>query len=195
MSQDQLLHGYAVFVRFVRYALFWVAAAAALIAVLDWAVRTRRLNPFGRVARFCRRVIDPIMVPVERRVVRSGGQPANAPWWSVAVVVVGGILLVTLLDFLGGMLGTVLWGLSSPARLGVLLITWVFGILKIALIVRVVSSWFQLSPYSRWIRWSFTLTEWMLAPLRRVVPLFGPMDVTPLIAFLLLTIVQRVIGA
>lgn len=191
---NQVLAGYAMFVAGVRYALFWVAIVVAVVALVDWAVRTRRLNPFGPIGRFCRRFVDPMMVPVERRVVRAGGMPASAPWWTLVFVVVGGILLVTALQFLGGFLASILWGIGSPTRLGVLLLSWTFGLIRIALIVRVVSSWFQISPYSRWIRWSFVLTEWMLAPLRRIVPTLGPVDITPLIAFFLLSIVQRAIG-
>ena len=74
-----------------------------------------------------------------------------------------------------------------------MLVAWTFGILRIALVVRVVSSWFRISPWSAWIRWSYRLTEWMLAPLRRIVPAFGPVDVTPLVAYILLVIVQGVV--
>lgn len=191
---NQVLAGYAVFVAGVKLVVFWLAIAVAVVALLDWAVRTRRLNPFGAIGRFCRRFVDPLMVPVERRIVRAGGLPASAPWWTLVVVVVGGILLVTALQFLGGFIANLIWGLESPRRLGVLLLSWAFSLIRIALIVRVVSSWFRISPYSRWIRWSFVLTEWMLAPLRRIVPMLGPIDITPLIAFFLLSIIQSAIG-
>ncbi len=187
---DQALNAYSAFVQVVRQVLFWLALVVAVIALLDWLVRTRRVQPFGAVARFCRRYVDPLMVPVERRVVRSGGQPSSAPWWSLIAVVVGGLLLIALLEFLGRFFLQALWGFSSPGRLGLLLVSWTFALLRIALIVRVVSSWFSLSPYSRWIRWSYVLTEWMLAPLRRIVPTFGPVDITPIVAFLLLALLQ-----
>jgi YggT family protein len=187
---DQALSAYASFVQVVRQVLFWVALVVAIIALLDWLVRTRRVQPFGAIARFCRRYVDPLMRPVERRIVRSGGQPASAPWWSLVVVVVGGLLLIALLEFLGRFFLQLFWGISSPGRFGLLLVSWTFAVLRIALIVRVISSWFQVSPYSRWIRWSYVLTEWMLAPLRRIIPTFGPVDVTPIVAFLLLALLQ-----
>jgi YggT family protein len=187
---DQALNAYASFVQIVRQVLFWVALVVAIIALLDWLVRTRRVQPFGAIARFCRRYVDPLLRPVERRIVRSGGQPASAPWWSLVVVVVGGLLLIALLEFLGRFFLQLFWGVSSPGRFGLLLVSWTFAVLRIALIVRVISSWFQLSPYSRWIRWSYVLTEWMLAPLRRIIPTFGPVDVTPIVAFLLLALLQ-----
>lgn len=191
---DQFLFAYAAFVGGVRYALFVVAVIVAIIALLDWAVRARKLNPFGPIARFCRRFVDPLMLPVERRIVRAGGQPTSAPWWTLVFVVVGGLVLISLLNFLGGALVRLIWGLSGPGRLAVMLLSWTLGLIRIALIVRVISTWFQISPYSKWIRWSYALTEWLLAPLRRVIPLFGPVDISPIVAFLLLTLVQSALG-
>jgi YggT family protein len=185
---------YATVLLWVRYAVFWLALVVALIALVDWAVRTRRLNPFGPIGRFSRRFFDPLMRPVERRLVQSGGQPAHAPWWTLGVVVVGGLLLITLLDYLTLVFQNVLWGLSSPGRFGLMLTSWIFGLLKLAIIVRVISSWIRISPYSRWVRWAFWLTEWMFEPLRRVIPPFGMVDITPFVAYLIIVLLQRAIG-
>ena len=190
---EQAFATYAGFIAAVRVALFWLAVAVALVATLDWLVRTRRVQPFGVLARFCRRYIDPLLAPIEARVVRRGGLPSTAPWWALGVVVVGGLLLLALLEFLGRLFLQVAWGASSPGRFGLMLVSWTFTVLRIALIVRVISSWFQISPWSKWIRWSFVLTEWMLAPLRRIVPTFGPVDITPMVAFILLMILQSVL--
>ena len=70
---DQSLGAYSAVIAGVRVALFWLALGVGMIAALDWGVRTRRINPFGPVGRFCRRVVDPLMAPIERRVVRHGG--------------------------------------------------------------------------------------------------------------------------
>jgi YggT family protein len=185
---NNALGTYAAVVDWVRVVLFWLAVALAVVALVDWLVRTRRMNPFGPVPRFFRRYIDPMMEPIERRLVRSGGQPSAAPWWALAVVVVGGILLVTVLEYVGGLMGEAM-GATSPARLARLLVLWSLTLLRIALIVRVVSTWVQVSPYSRWVRWSYVLTEWMLAPLRRMIPALGPVDVTPIVAYLILVLV------
>jgi YggT family protein len=190
---EQAFATYAGFIAALRVALFWLAVAVALVATLDWLVRTRRVQPFGVLARFCRRYIDPLLAPIEARVVRRGGLPSTAPWWALGVVVVGGLLLLALLEFLGRLFLQVAWGASSPGRFGLMLVSWMFTVLRIALIVRVISSWFQISPWSKWIRWSFVLTEWMLAPLRRIVPTFGPVDITPMVAFILLMILQSVL--
>ena len=71
-----------------------------------------------------------------------------------------------------------------------LLLGWAFAFLKFALLVRVISSWFPRAQHSKWIRWSFPTTEWMLAPLRRVIPPLGMIDITPLVAYFLLYLLQ-----
>lgn len=178
----------------LRYALFGVAVVAAVVATIDWAVRARRLNPFGRTARFFRRTVDPWMVPIERRVVRAGGRPSSAPLWALGAVVVGGLVLIALLDFVIRQLGVAASAVSLGAGgLLVLLISWTFALLRIALIVRVVSSWVRVSPYSPWVRWSYGLTEWMLAPLRRAIPLLGGIDVTPIVAYFALALLEGLV--
>ncbi len=178
----------------LRYALFAAAVIAGVVAAIDWAVRTRRLNPFGATARFFRRTIDPLMVPIERRVVRAGGRPASAPLWALGAVVVGGLLLIALLDFVTRQIAIAAGAISvGPRGVLVLLVGWTFALLQVALIVRVISSWVRLSPYSPWIRWSYALTEWMLAPLRRIIPLLGGIDVTPIVAYLALGLLEGIV--
>jgi YggT family protein len=184
---------YSDLVGVVRQALFWAGAAAAVIALVDWLVRTRRINPFGPVAQFFRKFVDPVMKPVETRIVRAGGQPATAPWWTLVVVVVGGLILLSVLQFAGGLLQQFAFAVDHPGAAWRVAVSWGFGVLRIALIVRVVASWFSMGAYSKYIRWTYTLTEWFLAPLRRMLPAMGPIDVSPLLAFLLLGLIESAV--
>jgi len=172
----------------LRRGLFWLAVALALVAGIDWLVRTRRLSPFGAIARFFRSVVDPFLLPIERRVVRAGGLPSSAPWWALGVVVVGGILLIEGLGYVRGMAGELLGATTvGPFGTARVLVRWTFVLLELALMVRVIASWVGLSRYSRWVRWAFGLTEWMLRPIRRLVPNVAMFDLSPLIAWLLLS--------
>jgi YggT family protein len=180
-----------VLIVIVRRLVFVAGAATAVLALLAWLVRTRRLNPFGGPARLVRRVADPLFAPVERRILRAGGVPTHAPWWGLAAVVVGGIVLVSVLGFVRGQLAGAAYAVGAgPRGLLLLLVSWTFSVLKIALFARVISSWFQLSPYSPWIRWAFTLTEWLLRPLRQVIPPLGMVDVTPIVAYFVLWLLE-----
>jgi YggT family protein len=184
---NTILVDYALFVGGVRVVVFVAAVLTGVIVLVDWLVRTRRISPFSGVARFFRRSVDPLMVPVERAVIRAGGQPASAPWWSLVAVVAGGVVLLFLLDVLRGLLAQLALGVGDPRILPIILLSWAFRLVEFALIIRVLSSWLPISPYSRWIRWTYPLTNWILVPLRRIIPTVGRIDITPIVAYLALS--------
>ena len=67
--------------------------------------------------------------------------------------------------------------------------------LWIALLVRVVLSWFNIGPSSPIYpiaNIAHQVTEPILAPIRRVLPEFGMFDFSPIVAFLLITLVRRI---
>ena len=68
-----------------------------------------------------------------------------------------------------------------------------FQILVLAILVRALLSWFNLPPGNPIVNLLYDITEPILAPLRRVVPRIGMMDITPVVAILLLQFIQRVL--
>lgn len=189
-----VLASYERFIAYVRIALLGAGAVLAVVCALDWVVRTRRISPFSRTARFFRGRVDPLMTPIERVVVRMGGVPTSAPWWSLVALALFGILLITLLEFAHGILSQAMFAYNQPSTIGITLASWAFSILRLALLVRVISTWLPLTRFSRWIRWSYFLTDWMIRPLQRVIPPLGPIDITPIIAWILLSIIQGLLG-
>lgn len=174
----------------LRIALLAVGGVVLVIALVDWAVRTRQINPFSPVARFCRRVIDPMLAPIESRVVRAGGLPTQAPWWALAAVLVIAVLLIVLLQWIRSTALSLSFAATEGGRgIAALLLDWLFELLKIALIVRVLVSWIG-RRYSWWARAAYTLTDWIVKPIARVLPPFGMMDFSPLVAYFVIYVVQ-----
>jgi YggT family protein len=173
-----------------RPALFWAACVVAVACALSWATRTRRISPFTPLGRFAREKIDPLLRPIEAPVLNAGGSPATIPWWGLAAFIVLGILAQSLLGYVIGILASTAIGLSSGPR-GALraLVQLTFAVVQIALMIRVLSSWFGGLARARWLRWTYSLTEPLLAPLRSVIPSLGPFDITPLILYYLISIV------
>jgi len=168
-----------------RPVVFVAGVLTAVVAGLSFAVRTRRISPFSGFARLMRDRVDPVLIaPMERRIVRAGGTPASAPWWTLAAVVMGGLVLISGLEFLRDQLSMMLYATSAGAGgIMMILVRWTFGVVRIALFARVISSWVGGSPYSKWWRWSFVITEPILAPLRRVIPTIGMLDITVIVAY------------
>jgi YggT family protein len=189
-----VLATYGTIVGVVKTVLLYGAGVVAVVCAFDWAVRTRRISPFSRTARTFRGRVDPLLLPIERVVIRAGGTPAAAPWWGLIAVVVGGIALISVLNLLGDILYQVVIIGQQPREAPMILLSWGFSILRLALIVRVLSSWLPISAYSKWIRWSYVLTDWMINPLRRLIPSIGMIDITPIVAWFGLSLLQRLLG-
>jgi len=68
-----------------------------------------------------------------------------------------------------------------------------FNLLGLAIVARALLSWFSLSPDHPAVRILNQITEPILAPLRRFIPLVGMMDITPIVALLLLQVVRQVV--
>ncbi|HEX5829796.1 MAG TPA: YggT family protein [Gemmatimonadaceae bacterium] len=191
---NSLIAGVATLYVVLRTTLLVSAVLLAAVATIDWAVRTRRLNPFSRVARFFRGTVDPVIAPVERRVLRAGGNPVHAPWWALAAVVLLGIVLLSLIQFLAGQMRAVFGATQGGVRgILLLLVGWAFALLQLAIIVRVVASWVGGSPFSPWWRWAFTISEPLLRPLRRIIPSLGPIDITPIVAWFVLSLLRPLV--
>lgn len=174
-----------------RVVVIIALAYASAVALTHWAVRSRRITPFGAWPRFMRRASDPVLQPLERRIVRSGGGPQDAPLWLVGIVIVGGLLLLSLVQWLAGFaVSLVIVAQSGPRAWGRFLVSGLFTVVMVALFVRVISSWFGISPYRPWMRPVMLLTDWLVNPIRRILPPFGMIDFSPVVAWLVLSLVR-----
>jgi YggT family protein len=68
-----------------------------------------------------------------------------------------------------------------------------FQVLIFAILIRALMSWFPIAPGSPLIRILDDVTEPILAPLRRVVPRLGMMDITPIVAMIGLQLLQQIL--
>jgi YggT family protein len=184
---NALLTALQAVMNYSRTGLFVATCIVAVACGVSWATRTRRLSPFSQLGRFAREQVDPKLRSIEGPVLNAGGSPTSVPWWGLAAFVVLGILLQQLLGYVIGILGTAAAGFGSGPR-GALrsLASVTFSVLQLALLIRVISSWFGALARVRWLRWTYTLTEPLLGPLRAVLPAMGPFDLSPLILFYLL---------
>ncbi|MCL4458341.1 MAG: YggT family protein [Chloroflexi bacterium] len=70
-----------------------------------------------------------------------------------------------------------------------------FNALTIAILARALLSWFGIGPENPLVRLLYEVTEPILAPLRRVIPPLGMIDITPIVALFLLMFLHRLILA
>ncbi len=175
----------------VRTLVIVAFVYASVVALTHWAVRNRRIDPFGAWPRFMRRLSDPVLQPLERRILRSGGNPQNAPLWLLGIVIGGGLLLLTLTGWLIGTAASLRMIAYGGPRVWIrMLVGALFTLLMTAILIRVIASWFGIGAYNRWMRPFYLLTDWLIEPIRRLLPPLGVFDFSPMVAWLVLYVVR-----
>jgi len=174
-----------------RVAVVVALAYASIVALTHWAVRRRKIGPFGAWPRLVRRLSDPVLLPLERRVIRFGGSPQDAPLWLLGIVILGGLILLSLTNWLLGMVGSLgAMANASPRDWIRILVGWAFSIVMAAIFIRVIASWFGVSEYRSWMRPLVFLSDWIIQPIRRLLPPAGMIDFSPMVAWLVLWVAR-----
>jgi YggT family protein len=178
----------------VRILVIAALLYAGLVALTHWAVRSRRINPFGAWARAMRKLSDPVLLPLERRIVRAGGSPQNAPLWLLAIVIGAGLVLLSLTSWLIGTVVSLSFVAQGGPRVWIqMLVSAAFTVLMTAILIRVIASWFGVGEYNRWMRPIYGLTNWLINPIRRILPPFGMFDFSPMVAWLVLYVLRGLV--
>ncbi|MBI4500378.1 MAG: YggT family protein [Gemmatimonadetes bacterium] len=176
---------------FIRYAVFAMFLAGAVIALAAWAVRTRQVSPFSALGRALRSISEPFVRPTEHWLLKRGGNPQNAAWWIFGIALIGGIVMITLATWIVGALAVASHTATSGRGIVRLIVYYTGQLILLALIIRVIGSWFGAFRFSKWMRPVYLITDWIIEPLRKIIPPVGMIDLTPLIAWFGIQIVLR----
>jgi YggT family protein len=170
-----------------RYAVLALFAIAVLAALGSWLVRARHISPFRGFGRGIRTATDWIIRPVERRVVRMGGNPVNAGWWLVVVVAVVGVIALSLLGWIEGKVSLAAGAAQQGPRESIVFtVNLAYNIFFYAILIRVVAAWLGWFRYNKWMRPIYALTDWIVEPIRRWVPPLGMWDISAIVALIVL---------
>jgi len=68
-----------------------------------------------------------------------------------------------------------------------------FWALELAILIRVLMSWIRPNPYNPFVQAIYQITEPIMGPLRRIIPPLGMIDITPMVALIILQIIQEIV--
>jgi YggT family protein len=74
------------------------------------------------------------------------------------------------------------------------LIALILQLLSFAIFIRAILSWVVRDPYNPIVQVLDQITEPILQPLRQVVPRIGMIDITPLVAIILLSVLAQLVA-
>ena len=173
---------------FVNNAISVVIIAVIVLMIIRLITDAMDLNPFAWTSRTVRRLSDGFVMPVRGGLRQVGVDPKFAPLVVILLVILIGYFIAWLAGTIGA---TILGVLASVGRGAVIAAVGyiVYGLLSVYLVLiaaRVIFSWGRVSYGNRVMRFLFNTTEPLLGPLRRMLPPLGWIDISPLVATLII---------
>jgi YggT family protein len=180
---------------FANWAVIAVILAVVVLVLLRFIANQADLNPFGWTSLTIRRLTDPFIGPVRRALMGFGVDPKFAPLVTILLTILVGWftlqLVASITNTLAGILTSLRGGWVGPL-IGYVL----YGLVSLYILlifIRIIFSWGMATYSNRVMRFLVNTTEPMLGPLRRLVPLVGTFDISPIVAFIILWLVQAAI--
>ena len=149
-------------------------------------------NPFGWVSITIRRLTDPLVGPVRRALLGFHVDPKYAPLVTILITIVLGWLSLQLLSSAANTLAGIVVAIGQRAVVAIIgyVLLGLLSFYSLLIFLRVIFSWVTLSYSNRFMRFIVDATEPLLGPLRRSLPLLGGFDLSPIIAYFVVWMLQ-----
>ena len=135
---------------------------------------------FNPLAQQLNRHTDPLVLPFRKLL-----PPSRYDFGALAVA--GIIALAISLVFTAAIYAT--FGVFIALFLTLIINTWL-NTLFYAILIIVIGSWLQTDPRQPVMQIALACTDWLMAPLRRIIPPIGMIDFTPMAALFVLYLAQ-----
>ena len=185
---------------FITWGVVALAIAAIALIILRSIYNYAEVNPFRRSAISLKRATDPMILPIRRLLVTFRLEPKVAPFIAILLIILVGYFVVqvasSVLNTIAGILYAVASGVPGfPIAIVGYLVFGLLGLYTLTIFVRIFLSYGGLGYGNRWMRFLIRVTEPLMGPLRRSIPPVGMFDISPIIAFLVLWVLQAIVEA
>ena len=181
---------------FVNWAVIALIVAVILLLGLRLLTNQMNLNPFAWTSLTLRRLTDPLVTPVRSALIRFTVDPKYAPLVTILITILLGWFALQLLSSVANTVAGILFSLERHAMVQLLGYV-LYGLLtfySLLIFIRIVFSWATVNYRTPVMRFLFNTTEPLLAPLRRMIPLVGMFDISPIIAFIIVWLLQAAVA-
>jgi YggT family protein len=181
---------------FISWVVIAIIVAVIVIMVLRLITDGANLNPFAFTSRTVRRLSDPFVGPVRRGLMGFGVDPKFSPLVVILIVILLGWFTLQLADTIRfTLVGLIVSMLNAaPVRAIGFVLYGLLSIYSLMILVRIIFSWGRVDYSNRLMRFLINATEPLLGPLRRTIPPLGMIDISPIVAFLILWLFQTAIA-
>lgn len=169
------------------YILQTIGSLYLLIVLLRFILQLVRADFYNPVSQFIVRATHPLLKPLRKIIPSLAGLDLAS---LVLAILVQLVLMALTLMLLG-------YGLDNPVQILIWSIIGVTALfLKVfffALIISVILSWVAQGSQNPTAMLVNQLCEPLLAPIRRILPSMGGLDLSPIVAFLLLNLIDMLV--
>ena len=149
--------------------IIFLGKLAIALFIVRFHTNLYRLG-FNPVAAKLNRATDPLVLPFRKLLPPSR--------FDFAAVIVAAIIALFVAFIL------------IPAPLFILVSVWLNTVFY-AILITVIGSWLQTDPRQPVMQIALSCSDWLMAPLRRIIPPVGMLDFTPMAALFLIYFAQR----
>lgn len=181
---------------FLQTAISIVIVAVIALMFIRLIADKMDLNPFAWTSRTIRRLTDVFIIPVRGGLRGFGGMnPDFAPLVVILLAILLGYFILSLIRTIVMTIAGVTDGVQRGAMFVVLgfIIYGLLSIYALLILIRIIFSWGRVSYSNRVMRFLVDVTEPLLGPLRRMIPPLGWIDISPIVAFIIIWLFQTAI--
>ncbi len=182
--------------QFITYGVAAIIIAIIALMLLRLLINYADVNPFSRSAIMIKRLTDPLVNPVRRALMGFGFQPNLAPLVVILLAILLGWFAVQLAGSILMTAAGVLRSLEERrfvALIGYLLYGFL-SVYELLIFMRIIFSWGMVSYANPIMRFLVKATDPLLLPLRRIIPPLGMLDISPIVAFILIWLFKAAIA-
>ena len=154
-----------------------------LIVLMRFILQLVRANFYNPLCQFIVKATQPLLKPLRRVIPSMFGLDMS----SLVLALIVQMLLIAVIVSLKGFM--VDWVLLVPWAL-IALFSLFLNILFYAMIISVILSWVAPGSHNPGAELVAQITEPVLAPVRRIIPNLGGLDISPLFAFIVIQLLQ-----
>jgi len=180
----------------INWAVIAVIVIVIVLVLLRLIANQADLNPFSWSSLTLRRLTDPLIGPARRALAGLGVDPKYSPLVTILIAILLGWFSLQLVSGIANTIAGVLTSLGRYAVVPIIgyVLYGLLGFYSLLIFMRIVFSYVTVSYSNRVMRFLVNATEPMLGPLRRIVPPVGAFDISPIVAFIIVWLLQAAVA-
>lgn len=170
---------------------FLITTLFSLVTFVLWCrlfIRYFSISRFSPFYQSIYQLTNPVIIPIQQHIFHHTGSRGPYDWATLALLIICELLKFTILNFF--FLNDAFTFFNIALFTLADLITQPCNILFYAILIRVVMSWFNPDWHNPFASVLIAVTEPPLRMIRRVLPNFGMIDFSPLVAIVALKIIE-----